>query len=69
MVAFGLTVMLAVVAPVLHTKLDAPLAVRVVEPPVQIMEGEALTATVGAALTKAVTLAQDEQEPEVPVTV
>ena len=56
-VAEGLTVMLEVVAPVLHRKLVAPLAVIVAEVPAQIAEGEALTLTVGDALTVTVALA------------
>lgn len=49
--ADGLTVILDEVAPVLHKKLDAPLAVSVVEAPAQIVDGEALTLTVGMAIT------------------
>jgi hypothetical protein len=50
-VTLGLTEIDALVDPVFHTKLDAPLALSIVEFPSQITEGEALTETLGAALT------------------
>ena len=53
-----------------HTYELAPLATRVAEPPAQIVDGDALTLIVGAALTNTVTVAVLEQPPElVPVTV
>lgn len=64
----GLTVMEAVVAPLLHKYDDAPLAVRVADAPTQIADG-ALTLTVGTPLTTILTLPTAEQPFElVPVT-
>lgn len=65
----GLTVMEAVVAPLLHTYDDAPLAVRVVDAPIQIVDAVELIFTMGDALTTTITLPTDEQPFElVPVT-
>jgi hypothetical protein len=41
----------------LHRKLDAPLAVKVAEPPAQTEEAEALIFTLGTAFTTIVTFA------------
>jgi hypothetical protein len=49
--------MLEVVAPVFHKKLEAPLAVSVVDAPAQIAADEELQVTVGAVFTTTVTLA------------
>ena len=48
-VALGLTEILAVVAPVFHKKLLAPLAVKVVEAPAQIEVEDGVQSTVGFA--------------------
>ena len=48
-------------APVLHTKFEAPLAVSVADPPMQIAADEALTVTIGDGLTNTVTLDVAEQ--------
>lgn len=67
-VTVGLTVMLAEVEPLSHKKLDAPDTFNVVELPAQMAEGDALTDSVGAALTDTVTFAVDEHPFVVPVT-
>ena len=64
----GLMVILAVVAPLLHKKPDAPLAISVVDPPAQIIDGDALIVTFGEAFTDIVTFALAEQPLVVPVT-
>jgi len=56
-VALGLTVILADVAPLLHKKLDAPLAVSVADAPAQIVVDGALIFNKGEALTVTVVLA------------
>ena len=62
--------MLAPLCPVLQTNEPAPLAVRVVDAPAQIMDGEELTETTGLAFTVTLTLAVAEQPLAfVPVTV
>ena len=53
--------MLAEVAPLLQTKLDAPAAVSVVDAPAHIDKEEALTVTLGDAFTTIVTLAVTAQ--------
>ena len=69
MVEDGLTVMLAVVWPVLHWYDVAPLAVSVDDPPAQIADGEAEAVTLGKGSTETVTDAVPEQPLEfVPVT-
>ena len=69
-VVFGLTVMLAPVCPVLQTKVEAPLAVSVAEPPGQITDGDAEAVTLIPALTFTVADAVAEHPAEfVPVTV
>jgi len=66
----GLTDILAVVDPSPHTKLVAPVAVNVVDPPAQMIDGEAAILIVGDALTFTVIDSLDEQPLElVPVTV
>jgi len=60
-VADGLTLILEDVAPLFQTKLDAPVAVNVADPPAQIDEEDALIATLGEALTATVTLETVEQ--------
>jgi hypothetical protein len=50
-VADGLAVMLAVVAPVFHRKLLAPLAVSVAEAPAQTVAEEGVQTTTGNAFT------------------
>jgi hypothetical protein len=60
-VTLGLTEIDALVAPVLHTKLEAPLALSAVEFPSQITDGEALTEILGTALTFIVNEALAEQ--------
>jgi len=60
-VADGLTLILEDVAPLLQTKLDAPVAVNVVDPPAQIDEEDALIATLGEVLTATLTLETAEQ--------
>jgi hypothetical protein len=52
--------MLALVDPVLHTKVEAPLAVRVADPPTQIVEDDALIVMEGDALTDTVNAAVAE---------
>lgn len=69
MVTLGLTTMLAEVSPVFHKKFPVPTAVSVVEPPAQMVAGEAETLTLGKGFTKTVTDAVPEQPLEfVPVT-
>jgi hypothetical protein len=53
--------MLDDVAPLLQTKLDAPVAVSVVDEPAHIDEDDALTDTFGAAFTMIVMLEVTEQ--------
>jgi hypothetical protein len=53
--------MLEEVELLLHRKLDAPLAVKVAEPPAQIEEAEALIFTLGKAFTTTVAFAVLEQ--------
>ena len=60
-VATGLTIILAEVAPLLHKKVEAPAAVSVVDAPAQISEDDALMVTAGAALTATDILAVSEQ--------
>jgi len=68
-VEVGLTVILAVVCPVLHRYEVAPLAVNVEDPPEQIVDGDALAVTLGTVPTETVTLTVFEQPLElVPVT-
>jgi len=62
-VTVGLTETDDEVAPVLQTKLDAPLALSVVELPTQIIAVDADTEIVGAALTLTVTDALAEHPP------
>jgi hypothetical protein len=68
-VADGLTVMLADVAPVFHRKLAAPLAVSVTDDPAQMETEDGVQVTTGAVLTVTVVLAEAEQPPFDPVTV
>lgn len=69
MVTLGLTEILAPVCPVLQVYEPAPTAVSVAELPAQIDEDDALTPTLGAALTVTVVVATDEHPFElVPVT-
>jgi hypothetical protein len=53
--------MLEEVELLLHRKLEAPLAVKVADPPAQIEEAEALIFTLGKAFTTTVTFAVFEQ--------
>ena len=65
----GVTLMLIVVAALLHRYVVAPLAVRVVEKPAQIVLAP-LMLMVGVAFTVTVVMAgEEEQIPVVPVTV
>jgi hypothetical protein len=59
-VAPGLTTILAEADPLLHTKLDAPVAVNVADPPTHIAEG-ALIDMLGIAFTFTSMLATSEQ--------
>jgi len=62
--------MLAVVDPSPHMKLDAPVAVNVVDPPAQMIDGEAEMLIAGDVFTFTVIDSLDEQPLElVPVTV
>ena len=68
-VEVGLTVILAVISPVLHWYEVAPLAVNVLDPPEQIVEGDAVAVTFGVEPTETVTETVLEQPLEfVPVT-
>lgn len=67
-VADGLTTMLALVCPVLHTNVSAPLATSVDDPFTQITEGDAEALTLTEPLTDTVTKAVAEQPFNVPVT-
>jgi hypothetical protein len=65
----GLTVILADVAPLLHTKLDPPDAVKMVDAPGQMVSTDALTLMTGAAPTTMVILSIAEHPAAfVPVT-
>ena len=59
--AEGLTLILEDVAPLLQTKLEAPVAVNVADPPAQIDGDDAVILTPGDALTATVTLETAEQ--------
>lgn len=60
-VTLGLTEILALVAPVFHEKLEAPVAVSVADAPAQIDEVDVLTERLGDAFTNTVTLEVAEQ--------
>ena len=69
-VVAGLTEIVDVVAPVLHTYVVPPFAVSVLELPEHIVDGPADTVTVGVGLTVTVTVCGPFVQPlEVPVTV
>ena len=65
----GETEMLAVLPPVLHEYVVAPVAVRVEDDPAQIVAGEAVAPTTGLGFTVTVTVAVPVQPKLVPVTV
>lgn len=67
--AFGLTVMLVPVCPVLQTYELAPVAVKVVDSPWQMLDEDAVTFTLIDGLTVITAEAVAEQPLVVPVTV